>query len=75
MVSISWSISKHEQLHLFSSMRYGSFQFFPFVKTQGHSYLRRMQCPFSIMDEVLLDKGNNKITELRTILQRESQNS
>jgi hypothetical protein len=23
----------------------------------------------------LLDKGNNKITELRTILQRESQNS
>jgi hypothetical protein len=24
---------------------------------------------------VLLNKGNNKITELRTILQRESQNS
>jgi hypothetical protein len=28
---------------------------FPFVKTQGHSYLRRMQCPFSIRDEVLPD--------------------
>jgi hypothetical protein len=26
-------------------------------------------------DFVLSDKGNNKITELRTILQRESQNS
>ena len=25
--------------------------------------------------EILLNKGNNKITELRTILQRESQNS
>ena len=25
--------------------------------------------------EILVDKGNNKITELRTILQRESQNS
>jgi hypothetical protein len=27
------------------------------------------------IDEILLNKGNNKITELRTILQRESQNS
>jgi hypothetical protein len=25
--------------------------------------------------KILFDKGNNKITELRTILQRESQNS
>jgi hypothetical protein len=25
--------------------------------------------------EVIVNKGNNKITELRTILQRESQNS
>ena len=25
--------------------------------------------------EIILNKGNNKITELRTILQRESQNS
>ena len=25
--------------------------------------------------EILINKGNNKITELRTILQRESQNS
>jgi hypothetical protein len=31
------------------------FQFFPFVKTQGHSSLRRMQCPFSIRHEVLPD--------------------
>ena len=30
-------------------------QFFPFVKTQGHSSLRRMQCPFSIRHEVLPD--------------------
>ena len=27
------------------------------------------------MTEMVLDKGNNKITELRTILQRESPNS
>ena len=32
-----------------------SFQFFPFVKTQGHSYLRRIQCPFSIRHDVLSD--------------------
>jgi hypothetical protein len=28
-----------------------------------------------IMKNVLINKGNNKITKLRTILQRESQNS
>ena len=28
-----------------------------------------------ILNTALLNKGNNKITELRTILQRESQNS
>ena len=28
-----------------------------------------------IADKKLINKGNNKITELRTILQRESQNS
>jgi len=27
------------------------------------------------MDEMFANKGNNKITELRTILQRESQSS
>jgi hypothetical protein len=27
--------------------------FFSFVKTQGHSSLRRMQCPFTIRHEVL----------------------
>ena len=27
----------------------------PFVKTQGHSSLRRMQCPFSIRHDVLPD--------------------
>jgi hypothetical protein len=36
-------------------IKYGLFQFFPFVKTQGHSYLRRMQCPFSMRYEVLPD--------------------
>ena len=35
--------------------RYGLFQFFPFVKTQCHSSLRRMQYPFSIRHEVLPD--------------------
>jgi hypothetical protein len=29
----------------------------------------------SYLDVNLINKGNNKITELRTILQRESQNS
>ena len=32
-----------------------SFQFFPFIKNQGHSSLRRMQCPFSIRHEVFPD--------------------
>ena len=31
------------------------FQLFLFVKTQGHSYPRRMQCPFSMRYEVLPD--------------------
>ena len=30
-------------------------QFFPFVKTQGHSSPHRMQCPFSIRHKVLFD--------------------
>ena len=42
-------------LALILQIKAWSFQFFPFVKTQGHSYLRRMQCPFSIRHEVLPD--------------------
>jgi len=30
---------------------------------------------FDLDHHILINKGNNKITELRTILQRESQNS
>jgi hypothetical protein len=30
---------------------------------------------FKLSNRLIVDKGNNKITELRTILQRESQNS
>ena len=30
---------------------------------------------FKLSNRLIFDKGNNKITELRTILQRESQNS
>jgi hypothetical protein len=42
-------------LALCLQIRYGLFQFFPFVKTQGHSSLLRMQCSFSIRHEVLPD--------------------
>jgi hypothetical protein len=38
------------------------------VPSQGH-------CGFHSFGNHFLNKGNNKITELRTILQRESQNS
>jgi hypothetical protein len=38
-------------------------------KKQQHIYESR------IISRIFVDKGNNKITELRTILQRESQNS
>ena len=30
---------------------------------------------FTCFEHIFMNKGNNKITELRTILQRESQNS
>ena len=32
-------------------------------------------CKVYINNDYIINKGNNKITELRTILQRESQNS
>ena len=39
-------------------------------------YQRKMQgFPDNLSSSPVVNKGNNKITELRTILQRESQNS
>ena len=45
--------------------------FFPPFFTCSCAYPYNLAC----VDSLLMNKGNNKITELRTILQRESQNS
>ena len=40
----------------------------------GRKHNLSIKCLLSLFDK-MVNKGNNKITELRTILQRESQNS
>jgi len=42
------------------------------VEKKNNRWLKDM---YTIVLWIFLNKGNNKITELRTILQRESQNS
>jgi hypothetical protein len=44
----------------------------PSVNLIGHAAITEM---IKLQFTTITDKGNNKITELRTILQRESQNS
>ena len=47
-------------------------------QTDGHGETSKPPYNFvvgGIINNLILNKGNNKITELRTILQRESQNS
>ena len=58
--------SKGQKLILFRSMRYSSEVFV---------YVRSNILYLVVIKEDHLNKGNNKITELRTILQRESPNS
>ena len=47
------------------------------IKTENYSVTKVENANFckTVTCDNILNKGNNKITELRTILQRESQNS
>ena len=74
-----WKIAIEENMLLYTSLKYLDSNYnigriHPLLKSQSANIqdIRRIPTRLKI---VTGNKGNNKITELRTILQRESQNS
>jgi hypothetical protein len=53
----------------------GHYGFHSFMKLNDGQEIEDFFCQLTEKGQLLTNKGNNKITELRTILQRESPNS